>query len=158
MRQSRAPIVLFRTGFFGIDPREQIPDYEWKDRFTRDQSLLEEAGAVIFHVHRSSRCDAQDRFWVAWCKESTVNVPQLLDPDFLRPYDLTMTYQRVSGIWAPYLPSLRRGGVATLRLAHADSGTAGTGRRHQLSAQPRRRFGERTKPADGPLFGCRFCI
>ena len=31
---------------------------------------------------------------------------ELTDPDFMRPCDLTMTYQRSSDIWAPYLPSL----------------------------------------------------
>ena len=50
MSQNRAPLVLFRTRFFGIDPRDQIPDYEWKDRFTSDQSRLNEADAVVFHI------------------------------------------------------------------------------------------------------------
>ncbi len=94
MSQNRAPLVLFRTRFFGRDPRDQIPDYEWKDRFTSDQSRLNEADAVVFHIPdlRETPIESTPRrsgqVWVAWCKEST------------------MTYQRSSDMWAPYLPSL----------------------------------------------------
>jgi hypothetical protein len=109
--ESRAPLVLFRTKFFQIDPLDQIPNYEWKDRFTSDQSRLNEADAVVFHIPdlRETPIVTPRRpgqVWVAWCKESTVNFPELIDPDFMRPYDLTMTYQRSSDIWAPYIPSI----------------------------------------------------
>jgi alpha-1,3-fucosyltransferase 10 len=111
MPQSRAPLVLFRTGFFQIDPCEQIPDYEWKDRFTSDQSRLDEADAVIFHIPdlREKPVVTPRRpgqYWVAWCKEPTLKFPELTDPEFMRPYDFTMTYQRSSDFWAPYLPPL----------------------------------------------------
>jgi hypothetical protein len=111
MSESRAPLILFRTKFFQIDPLEQIPNYEWKDRFTSDQSRLNEADAVVFHIPdlRETPIATPRRpgqVWVAWCKESTVNFPELSDPNFMRPYDLTMTYQRSSDIWAPYIPSI----------------------------------------------------
>jgi hypothetical protein len=40
--------------------------------------------------------------WVALSMESEVNYPRLRDPQFMRPFDLTMTYRLDADIRAPY--------------------------------------------------------
>ena len=55
-----------------------------------------------------------------------MNFPELADPDFMRPYDLTMTYQRSSDFWAPYLPSLAAWRQVSSRAAVAAANGDGT--------------------------------
>src|SRR5262249_46331338 len=105
-----APLILFRTRFFGHAPWLGALSLEELQDFTLDQSRLREADAVGFHIPESSWSPFEDtpkfpgQLWVAWSKESNVNYPELRDPAFMRHFDLRMTYERDADIWAPYLP------------------------------------------------------
>jgi hypothetical protein len=77
------------------------------------------ADAVVFHIPtlppRLPR-KGPGQIWVAWSMESPAHYPQLADPVFMRPFDLTMTYRRdadipltyLAGDGAAILDSLRR--------------------------------------------------
>lgn len=82
-----------------------------------DLSRLRTADAVVFHIpttpvpipFRKPRGQA----WVAWSWESDRNYPQLADVDFMRQFDLTVTYRRDADVvlsygrpedWLPFAP------------------------------------------------------
>ncbi len=74
---------------------------------TLDRSLMPNADAVVFHVptmgdiSRLRKTPGQE--WIAWSMESQLYYPQLLDPEFMRRFDRTMTYRLDSDIPVPYL-------------------------------------------------------
>lgn len=106
---SNAPLILFYTRFFDkpVDiaaiPKCSVP-VEW----TNDRRRLPQAAAVVFHLPNSREiADARKypgQLWVAWSMESVENYPALVDPAFMRHFDITMTYQAGSDVWTPYLP------------------------------------------------------
>ena len=103
------PLILFWTRYFrkavdlGAIPRCDVP-VEW----TNDRRRLAEAAAVVFHVPNLKEiADARKypgQLWVAWSMESVENYPALVDPAFMRHFDITMTYESGSDVWIPYLP------------------------------------------------------
>lgn len=75
-------------------------------RILFDHNLLGEADAVVFHVpsapdlSKIPKCDGQT--WVAWSMESDVNYPQLSNTEYMKRFDLTMTYRFDSDIPVAY--------------------------------------------------------
>ena len=106
------PLILFRTR----DPRRvpllQSLRLQLPAGFTFDQSRLREADAVVFHIpewswSRSTFEDTPkfpEQLWIAYSMESKVHYKQLVDQDFMRHFDLRMTYEQDADIWTPYLP------------------------------------------------------
>lgn len=77
---------------------------------TTDRSRYAEADAVVFHIPewRTWRRFLLPRkrsgqLWVAWSMECEQNYPLLLDPCFMKLFDLTMTYRLDSDIPVPYV-------------------------------------------------------
>lgn len=106
------PLILFRTPYFrGPVPLAGVPD-ALRDHFTADQARLSEADAVVFHIPdwRPTQLDDTPKypgqFWVLWSMESAVNYPRMADPNFLRHFDLLVTYERSADIWSSYLPGM----------------------------------------------------
>jgi alpha-1,3-fucosyltransferase 10 len=104
----RDQLILFRTR-----DRKSVPvPKNLPAAFTFDQSRLREAGAVVFHIPEWSwsRSTFEDtpkfpgQLWIAYSMESKVNYLQLADQDFMRHFDLRMTYEQDADIWVPYLP------------------------------------------------------
>ncbi len=107
-----APLILLRTPYFrGPVSLEGVPE-ALRSHFTADASRIAEADAVVFHVPdwRASQLHDTPKYpgqlWALWSLESTVNYPRMSDPDFLRHFDLRLTYERSADIWWPYLPGL----------------------------------------------------
>jgi len=99
------PLVLLYTPPF---PRMQSPiDADCPGCvYTDDRGRLGEAAAVLFHIPTLGGTDMPPKRpgqrWVAWSMESDVHYPVLADPDFMRRFDVTMTYRRDSTVWCPY--------------------------------------------------------
>ncbi len=78
------------------------PGYE----ITHDRSRLPQAGAVVFHVPTLPAVlrlpKPAGQLWVAWSMESAAMYPTLADGQFLRAFDLTMTYRLDSDVPVPY--------------------------------------------------------
>jgi alpha-1,3-fucosyltransferase 10 len=104
-----APLILFRTNFFGSAPSLAGISPELQKDFTLDHSRLREADAVVFHIPEWSwsladTCKFPGQLWVAWSMESNVHYEKLRDPNFMRHFDLRATYERDADVWIPYLP------------------------------------------------------
>ncbi|OBQ67627.1 glycosyltransferase family 10 fucosyltransferase [Mesorhizobium erdmanii] len=107
--RSTSPIILFYTSYFGkpVDIAA-IPECGSPVEWTNDRRRLSEATAVVFHlpdfreIADARKYGGQD--WVAWSMESRRNYPLMADPRFMRHFDITMTYETGSDVWAPYLP------------------------------------------------------
>ena len=79
---------------------------------TTDRNAAELAAAIVFHLPTLPRDvipnglnKRQGQLWIAWSLECEANYPAMRDPDFMRHFDLTMTYRLDSDIVAPYLDS-----------------------------------------------------
>jgi alpha-1,3-fucosyltransferase 10 len=74
--------------------------------FTTDWRQLFRADAVVFHVPSLEGGKPPPKRpgqrWVAWSSESEVNYPLLADHDFMRRFEITMTYRRDATVWCPY--------------------------------------------------------
>jgi hypothetical protein len=111
---------------------------------TTERLRLAEADAVVFHIPQWRYGTGNlmpgkppGQTWVAWSMESAVSYPLLADPDFMRHFDLRMTYRLDSDIPVTYVdPSLeqtlRRPAQAktetALAAAFISSGWDGSGR------------------------------
>jgi hypothetical protein len=97
--------ILFYNDAFPAIPRS-IDGCPGRCRVMSDPALLTEADVVVFHIPtllppiRVPRYPGQR--WVGWSMESDVNYPQLASTEFMRQFDLTMTYRRDSDVWNPY--------------------------------------------------------
>jgi hypothetical protein len=105
------PLILFRTPVFrGPVPLLGVPD-ELRPHFTTDQARLRDADAVVFHIPDWRRTQLDDtpkypgQLWVLWSMESAVNYPRMADPEFLRHFDLILTYEQTADIRQSYLPA-----------------------------------------------------
>lgn len=114
---ARHIVILFFNGLWG-----EPPDYP-KDKLppdceiTTDKRRMREAAAVVFHIPSLGSLRRMRKFpgqkWVAWSMECEVHYPQLRNPDYMRLFDWTMTYDRDADITVPYyspdlLPLLSR--------------------------------------------------
>ncbi|MFA6156736.1 glycosyltransferase family 10 domain-containing protein [Mesorhizobium sp.] len=103
---SSDPLILFYTTFFGkpVD----IESIQGEGRWTTDKRRLSEAAAVVFHMPDFQEFgDARKypgQYWVAWSMESRQNHPRAASPEVMRHFDMTMTHEARSDVWAPYLP------------------------------------------------------
>ena len=97
--------ILFYNDTWRMAP-PTMPDCPVACRLLFDPARLEEADLVVFHVPTLpgpiGAAKPAGQRWVAWSMESEANYPQLEDADFMRRFDLTMTYRRDADAWAPY--------------------------------------------------------
>jgi Glycosyltransferase family 10 (fucosyltransferase) C-term/Fucosyltransferase, N-terminal len=108
-------IILFYNPSFDRWPDTTALQCQRSCEFTIDRSRWREADAVVFHLPTCRGLTRARKFpgqlWVAWCMESEVTTAVLADPDFMRGFDLTMTYQRSSDLWSPYLSAQLSSGL-----------------------------------------------
>ncbi len=108
------PIIVFYNSFFKtpVDTGALAASCAGC-RFTNDRRLISRAAAVVFHIPSLRRRSLRRRIrirkrpgqlWAAWSMESDVNYPVLADRDYMRRFDITISYRRDSTIWCPYLP------------------------------------------------------
>jgi hypothetical protein len=99
------PVILIHDSFWGgwPDVDQRACDCE----LTTDRRRLPEAQAVVFHLPTSREIERVTKYpgqvWVAWSMESEVTCPRLADPEFMRHFEITMTYRRDSTVWCPYI-------------------------------------------------------
>ena len=101
----RSVVINLYNRFFEDWP--DVPDQCTTNcRFSTGPGEMREADAVVFHVPTLGSIGGlrkePGQLWVAWSMESRVMCPPLDDPVFMRPCDLTMTYERSSDVWYPY--------------------------------------------------------
>ncbi|WP_145720517.1 glycosyltransferase family 10 fucosyltransferase [Mesorhizobium tianshanense] len=108
---SNDPLILFYTTFFSKPVDIASIRCEVPGRWTLDKSRISEAAAVVFHIPNFREIgDAYKypgQYWVAWSMESRQNYRRLADPEIMKHFDITMTYESRSDVWAPYLPRIR---------------------------------------------------
>jgi hypothetical protein len=112
-------LVLFYNSFGGEDDyydRWQAPfvvDGEAGEQpvsFIHDRARLREADVVVFHLPTLRIRDLDEarkwpgQRWVAWSMEHGERFARQGDADFMAHFDVTMTYERRSDVWVPYLP------------------------------------------------------
>lgn len=101
-----SPLLIVFLGFEAAWHVESCTG-EVECRFTSDPSQLPQADAVVFHPTVLYRACQMTRppgqLWVAWSMESKVTIPALTEPAAMEPFDLTMTYERTSDVWVPYI-------------------------------------------------------
>lgn len=102
------PLILFYTSFFGKPVDVATIQCDLPGRWTLDKGCLSEAAAVVFHIPDFREFgDARKfpgQYWVAWSMESRQSHRRITDPNIMKHFDLTMTHEPGSDIWAPYLP------------------------------------------------------
>ena len=88
---------------------------------TTDRNAAELAAAIVFHLPTLPRDvipnglnKRQGQLWIAWSLECEANYPEMRNPNFMRHFDLTMTYRLDADIAAPYLDSGCRERLRTL--------------------------------------------
>jgi hypothetical protein len=97
-------ILLYDVGFaIGI---LQIHGELSGVELTTDTDRLPDAHVVMFHVPNTPDVRKIRKYpgqiWVAFSMESDVNYPALINLEYMRRFDLTMTYRRDSDIPVPY--------------------------------------------------------
>ncbi len=99
-------LIAFANRFFDEWPSPP-PSPRHDLRFTHDPAELVEADAVVFHLaspgHRPELPKRPGQRWVAWTMESRDMCPALRDEALMACFDLTMTSDRTSDVWCPYL-------------------------------------------------------
>jgi Glycosyltransferase family 10 (fucosyltransferase) C-term/Fucosyltransferase, N-terminal len=84
-----------------------VPDESHDAEFTTDLDRLPDAHVVVFHIPSppdfATLTKLPGQIWVALSLESEVNYPSLSNLEFMRRFDLTMTYRLDSDIPVPYL-------------------------------------------------------
>ncbi len=102
------PLLLFYSPVFGKHVDVAAISSAVPGRWTADRRRASEAAAVIFHMPDFREFgDARKypgQLWVAWSQESRQNYPLMTDPQFMRHFDIRMTYESDADVWAPYLP------------------------------------------------------
>ncbi|CCV05044.1 putative Alpha3-fucosyltransferase [Mesorhizobium metallidurans STM 2683] len=105
---SKDPLILFYTTFFGKPVDIASIRCDLPGQWTLDKRRIAEAATVVFHIPNFREIgDAwkyPGQFWIAWSMESRSNYKRIADPKIMRHFDFTMTHERGSDIWAPYLP------------------------------------------------------
>jgi alpha-1,3-fucosyltransferase 10 len=105
---SKDPLILFYTTFFGKPVDIASIQCEVPGRWTLDKRLASEAAAVVFHLPDFREIgDAwkyPGQYWVAWSMECGQNYKIVANREIIRHFDITMTHELRSDVWAPYLP------------------------------------------------------
>jgi hypothetical protein len=100
------PLVLLHNAPWGRWPDvgrlERVSGCE----VTIDARRFRRAHAVVFHLPSLREIERVRKYpgqtWVASSVESEVTCARLADREFMRQFDLTMTYRRDSDVWCPY--------------------------------------------------------
>jgi len=109
-------LVVFRDPLWAqaLDTSIAPPGFE----FSTDRRRLADASAVVFHIPAWMRHWASDRkglgwllrgakrrgqLWVAWSMECEEHYPLLRDAEFMRHFDITMTYRLDADVPATYI-------------------------------------------------------
>jgi len=107
-----------------ISPRILVYDPKWiwltqpevtGCQLTLDLNSFDEADAVVFHVPTAP--DLRDftkrpgQIWVAWSMESEVFYPLLSNVEYMKRFDLTMTYRFDSDVPVPYFGAATRNAI-----------------------------------------------
>jgi hypothetical protein len=102
--QIRRVVLFYNRPYLGM--LDGIGECNDACAFTTDHGLLSEAAAVVFHLPTLGDLAFPPKRigqkWAAWSMESQVNYPVLSDPEFMRRFDITMTYERTATVWCPY--------------------------------------------------------
>lgn len=81
-------------------------------RLTLDVNLFHEVDAVVFHVPTApdlrNFAKRPGQVWVAWSMESEVFYPLLSNVEYMKRFDLTMTYRFDSDVPVPYFDATTR--------------------------------------------------
>lgn len=99
-------LILFFNTMWGDPPNIGGLNLPERCELTTDKQRFREATAVVFHIpglqwaYQPSKLPGQ--VWVAWAMECEVHYPRLRDPEFMRHFDLTMTYHRNADVSVPY--------------------------------------------------------
>jgi hypothetical protein len=123
MSKPAVPVILLYDSGWGaslLGSADRCPASE----LTFHPERLREAEAVVFHVPTAPDIQRIQKFpnqlWVAWSMESCVSYPQLLNLEYMKQFDLTMTYRLDSDLPAPYFgPHTRDELLRPLRLKTA---------------------------------------
>jgi hypothetical protein len=87
-------------------PTEDIPE---NYVVTTDRSVMNEAVAVVFHVpslkSEISIRKQSGQIWIAWFMECEAHYPLMSDSDYMKCFDLKMSYRLGSDIPTPYVQS-----------------------------------------------------
>jgi len=99
-------LILFFNTAWGQHPH-LAKDFLPQDcEITTDKQRFREAAAVVFHIPTLDNLGRMRKFpgqiWVAMSKECEVHYPRLRDSDFMKQFDLTMTYRRGADVVYPY--------------------------------------------------------
>lgn len=101
--------MLFYTPFFGQPPTIGHLNAEGSAIWTLDRGQLSDADVVVFHVPSYSPRRWPRKYpgqiWVGWSQEANSHYPRQADADFMRRFDVTMTFEQSADVWTPYLPS-----------------------------------------------------
>jgi hypothetical protein len=74
-------------------------------RLTTERRFYRDAAAVVFHIPSLRELPRQKppgQLWVAWSLECDANYPRLRDPEYMRQFDLTMTYRLDADVIVAY--------------------------------------------------------
>jgi hypothetical protein len=96
---AQPPLILFyNRAFAGFGDPTKV-DCGGSCELTADPGRLAEAKAIVFHIPTLRGIPLPPKHplqpWVAWSMESAVNYPELVDPTFMRQFEITMTYRRL---------------------------------------------------------------
>jgi len=99
---SSEPTLLFWPPTWLSIP-ESVPGHP-DVRILTQPADLPSADIVIFHIPtvREIPKHRRGQIWVAASMESDVNYRTLSNPEFMKKFDITMTYRRDSDVWTPY--------------------------------------------------------
>jgi len=104
------PLILVDDSSWGMSVL-RVEDDLAGAQLTTDPERLSDAHVVVFHLPTAPNLAGIPKYpgqiWVAVSKESHVNLPCLSNLDFMRRFDLTMTYRLDSDIPVPYLERSR---------------------------------------------------
>ena len=124
-------LLLFFNPFFDTYPDVDPSAAAVPCEFTTERTRYDEADVVIFHLPTLKRLPVKrhGHIWAAFSLESEVREHRLRDPAFMSQFDFTITYQRGSDVWWPYvgpesLPALMTPPVAkteSVPVAHFQS-------------------------------------
>jgi hypothetical protein len=98
--------ILFFNSKWGQPLDVPAKDLPAGCEITTDRRRMREAAAVVFHIPSLPSLNRIRKFpgqlWVVWSQECEAYYRRLRDPNFLRQFDLTMTYHRQADIPFPY--------------------------------------------------------
>lgn len=99
-------VILFFNTMWGHAHDFSVPDLPPGIILTADHSCFWQAAAVVFHIPSIKWLrflkKPPGQLWVAWSLESEAHYPQLMDPRFMKRFDLTMTYHQKADVVSSY--------------------------------------------------------